>query len=66
MSAEYPHKLTRDAMVGCCGEHGHLCRFHEGFNDGVEAHAAWARNQDRLFAVALARMPDPELEGEES
>ena len=39
MSAEYPHKLTRDAMDGCCGDHasrGHLCQYHEGFNDGVE------------------------------
>lgn len=38
MSAEYPHKLTRDSMAncrGCCD--GVLCEFHEGFNDGVEA-----------------------------
>ena len=40
MNAEYPHKLTRDSMAGCrgcCSGHGHLCDYHEGFNDGVEA-----------------------------
>lgn len=44
MSAEYPHKLTRDSMAscrGCCSGHGHLCEYHEGFNEGIEALLEW-------------------------
>lgn len=40
MSAEYPHRLTRERIAGCCGDgpsRGLLCQYHEGFNDGVEA-----------------------------
>jgi hypothetical protein len=56
VSAEYPHKLTRDAMKGCCGEHGYICEFHEGFNDGVEAlNALLDEHLGEVLAEAIAR-----------